>query len=186
MNVFRTLTEAPPTLRWYVGRVLSASLYARAFAGFGTGTTIVAPLKLKGTERIRIGSDCAVYERCWLEAEPGARLTIGDGVYLGHDVHVHAVDDVEIGAGSMLADGVLVNSGGHDAANAMATTRQGAIHIGRSVFVGQRAIVLGGVTIGDGAVIGAGAVVTRDVDAGATVAGVPARPLPSHTPSERA
>ena len=46
--------------------------------------------------------------------------------------------------------------------------------------VGSGAIVLGGVTIGRGALIGAGAVVTRDVAAGETVAGVPAR---VHTPA---
>ncbi|MGO7428998.1 sugar O-acetyltransferase, partial [Rhizobium ruizarguesonis] len=43
------------------------------------------------------------------------------------------------------------------------------------VWIGGCAIILGGVTIGDGAIVGAGAVVTRDVPAGATVVGNPAR-----------
>jgi acetyltransferase-like isoleucine patch superfamily enzyme len=43
--------------------------------------------------------------------------------------------------------------------------------------IGSGAIVLGGVRVGAGALVGAGAVVARDVPAGATVAGVPARAL---------
>jgi maltose O-acetyltransferase len=42
--------------------------------------------------------------------------------------------------------------------------------------IGSGAVILGGVTVGAGALVGAGAVVTRDVAAGATVTGVPARP----------
>jgi maltose O-acetyltransferase len=47
--------------------------------------------------------------------------------------------------------------------------------IGRDVWIGANAVVLGGVTIGDGAVVAAGSVVTKDVEPGAIVVGNPAR-----------
>lgn len=51
---------------------------------------------------------------------------------------------------------------------------KGAINIGNDVWIGTRALVLSGVTIGDGAVVGAGSVVTRDVLPYSIVAGAPA------------
>ena len=47
----------------------------------------------------------------------------------------------------------------------------------RGASIGSRAVLLGGVTIGEQALVGAGAVVTRDVRAGETVVGNPAAPL---------
>jgi maltose O-acetyltransferase len=49
--------------------------------------------------------------------------------------------------------------------------------VGRDVELGAGAVLLPDVSVGDGATVGAGAVVTRDVAPGATVVGVPARPL---------
>lgn len=49
--------------------------------------------------------------------------------------------------------------------------------VGNDVWIGGNAVILPGVTIGDGAVIGAGSVVTHDVAPGAIVAGNPAKPL---------
>lgn len=175
MNLATALTQSGPSLRWRLGQIMTNAVYKRAFAAIGHGTVIVKPLVLRGVERIRLGSDCAVYEGSWLAAEPGGQLSVGDAVYLGHDVHIHAVDDVTIGAGTMIADGALVHSGKHVTDDAMRVEGTGPITIGQGCFIGQRAVVLGGVTIGDGATIGAGAVVTRDIPAGTTAAGVPAR-----------
>jgi maltose O-acetyltransferase len=52
------------------------------------------------------------------------------------------------------------------------------VHIGENVWIGAGALILPGVTIGDDALIGAGSVVTRDVAAGVTVFGNPARTKP--------
>ena len=53
--------------------------------------------------------------------------------------------------------------------------------IKRSASIGTGAVILCGITIGEGALIGAGAVVTKDVDAFSVVSGVPARLLPNST-----
>lgn len=173
----RRLVEAPPSLRWHAGRLATALLYRRAFGHVGEGAVIVAPRVLRGVERISIGARCAVNAGAWLQTEGSGVLAIGAGTYLGHDVHLHALDPISIGAGCVLADGVLVATSDHDRSTRAAVHPSGPVRIGDRVFIGQRAVVLGGVTIGDGATVGAGAVVTRDVPAGSVVAGVPARVL---------
>lgn len=154
----------------------------RAFASIGHGSVIVKPLVLRGVDRITVGDRCSIYEGAWLQVEPGdpeVGITIGDDTYLGHSVHVHALAPVRIGSRCVLADGVLLNSGDHARADRHDVIPTGPITVGDDVFIGQHAIVLGGVSIGDGATVAAGAVVTRDVAPGATVGGVPARRIGS-------
>lgn len=55
--------------------------------------------------------------------------------------------------------------------------RLGNVHVGERSMIGAGAIVLPGVTIGDGAQVAANSLVTEDVPAGTTVAGIPATPL---------
>lgn len=183
MRLAQRLAEAPPALRWHAARVTSRVLYPRAFAAFGPGSVIVRPLVLRGTDRIHVGADVAIFPGAWLQCEDGGGpLTIGDGVYLGHSVHVHATSRVTIGDGCMVVDGAYIGNGGHDGQAQHAVVQTGDTVLGKNVFVGQRAVILGGVTIGDGAVVGAGAVVTRDVAAGAVVGGVPARVITDGRP----
>ncbi|WP_414689900.1 acyltransferase [Nocardioides sp.] len=162
---------------------MTALLYRRAFGRLGAGTVIVRPQRLAQVRRIHIGEQCAFYEGAWLACERArGPLTIGDRNYFGHRVHLHAFDAVTIGSDCVFADDAFVASSDHERGNPAGITGTGPITIGDKVFVGQRAVVLGGVTIGDRATIAAHAVVTRDVPADATVAGVPARVIGTHTP----
>lgn len=177
MTLTRRLTELRPGLRWRVGQIATGALYRHAFGSIGAGTVIVRPHKLQGVERIHLGAGCSVFEGAWLSSEPGGGdLRIGDRTYVGHDVHLHAYDPVTIGSDCVVADGVFVGSSDHDRDDRHRVHGTGAISIGDRVFLGQRCVVLGGVTIGDGATVGAHAVVTRDVAPGQTVVGIPARP----------
>lgn len=70
---------------------------------------------------------------------------------------------------------------GHDPYSPEFEDRGGPVGIGERVWIGYRAVVLPGVTIGDGAVVGAASVVTRDVEPFAIVAGNPARRIGDRT-----
>ncbi|QEH94694.1 hypothetical protein FV141_09875 [Dermacoccus abyssi] len=71
----------------------------------------------------------------------------------------------------------MVSTSDHDRRDRHRVHGTGPITIGDDVFLGQNVVVLGGVSIGDGATVAAGAVVNSDVAAGAVVGGVPAREL---------
>ena len=177
MNIAALIVEKQPSIRWRVGQLKTATLYRRAFKHVGQRTVITRPLILKGLDRISVGNDVVVLEGAWLQAEGAGELVIGDNTYLGHDVHLHAHDDLRIGRNCMFADGVYIGLTEHGREDKSQIIATGPVTVGDNVFIGQRAIVLGGVTIGDNAVIGAGAVVTKDVPESAVVAGVPAKEL---------
>ena len=80
-----------------------------------------------------------------------------------------------IGETVSISSGVWLVTGTHDMNDPLFPDKYLPIVIGNYAWIGARATVLAGVTIGEGAVIMAGAVVTRDVPPYAVVGGVPAR-----------
>lgn len=108
----------------------------------------------------------------------GYNIRLGSGVFLNFNCVILDVVEVAIGDGTQIGPGVQILTADHprDAATRATGLEWGRpIHIGRNVWIGGGAIILPGVTIGDDATIGAGSVVTRDVPAGATAMGNPAR-----------
>jgi maltose O-acetyltransferase len=109
----------------------------------------------------------------------GYNIRLGGGVFLNFNCVILDVVEVVIGDRTQIGPAVQIYAADHprDAATRRAGLEFGRpVRIGSDVWIGGGAIILPGVTIGDGAVIGAGSVVTRDVGAGATVMGNPARP----------
>lgn len=104
-------------------------------------------------------------------------LHIGKHVFINQGVTIAAETHIEIGPHSKFGEFVNIADSAYHAVAPGQSTRTASIKIGRNVWIGTRAIVLPGVSIGDHAVVGAGAVVSRDVPARTVVGGVPARPI---------
>jgi acetyltransferase-like isoleucine patch superfamily enzyme len=113
----------------------------------------------------------------------GAELIMEKGSGVSGTV-ICASKSIRIGEGTIAGSGAMIIDSDFHAldenlgwVDAYETTAQ-PIEIGNFVFIGARAIILKGVTIGDKAVVGAGAVVTRDVPDRYMAVGNPARILP--------
>jgi acetyltransferase-like isoleucine patch superfamily enzyme len=159
-------------------------------AGHGT------KLNLNATRTARrgnhsIGADC-ILQNVFSYDRREASIIIGNRTYIGKS-HLVAASNITIGDDAILSWGVTVvdhNSHAsdwelrkHDIPNWHQRKKDwtgikiAPVTIGSRVFIGFGASILKGVTIGDGAIIGAGSVVTKDVPAGATFGGNPARSI---------
>ena len=102
-------------------------------------------------------------------------LTLHDRSCLGDRTNAYTLGEIEIGARATIAQEVYLSTGSHDFSTTRIPLVVGKITIGEDVFIGARAFVMPGVTIGDRAVIGACSVVTKDIPADAIALGNPAR-----------
>ena len=124
------------------------------------------------------GTGCAL--RVPFHVDYGFNITLGDGVFMNFGGVILDVCPVVIGDRTQIGPYVQILTADHprDAATRETGAEFGRpITIGADVWIGGGAILLPGITVGDGAIIGAGAVVTRDVAPHATVVGNPARPI---------
>ncbi len=180
MGLFRKLLPA-----W---RLISARLGSRGTLNLGRKTRLESPLTLNGRGCVTIGERTALgYSLAprignganLLQArEKGSRIDIGPNCAFSNNVTIVAIMQVTVGEDCLVGDQVMiVDSDFHGIAPHLRRTpgESAPVHIGRNVWLGSRAMVLKGVTIGDHAVVAAGSLVTKDVPAGTLVAGVPAK-----------
>jgi putative colanic acid biosynthesis acetyltransferase WcaF len=121
----------------------------------------------------RLGSGCHIYAsaRIWAPWN----LECGSWACIADDAEVYNPVTVSLGEGVVVSQGAYLCAASHDYADPEFPLIHGAIVVGKRSWVAARAIVLMGVTIGEGSVIGAGSVVTKDVPPNTVCAGNPAR-----------
>jgi maltose O-acetyltransferase len=149
---------------------------ARYNASLGQAPSARHALLREGLGVVGLGVDVRPPFHC----DNGYNIRMGDGVFLNFNCVILDVCEVMIGERTQIAPGVQILTADHprdprQRARGLEFGRP--VRIGRNAWIGAGALILPGVTIGDDALVGAGSVVTRDVPAGATVVGNPARVL---------
>ncbi len=151
-------------LWWGVGRVpfhhIRRFFYRLFGMRIGSGSTIHMMARVYDPRYITIGKDTIIGERVSLD---GRRQMMGSKGAITIGDHVD------------IASEVMIWTAEHDLKSERWLAREEPVTIEDYVFIGPRAIILPGVTIGRGAIVAAGAVVTKNVEALDIVGGVPAK-----------
>jgi len=150
-------------LRWFTNRFVAQvpsrrlrHAWYRLFISLGPDANIMMGLCLRKMDNISLGARSNLNPDCLLDSRGGA-ITIGADVDIAPQVNIWTLQ--------------------HDPASPDFATKGGAVTIEDFVWVGNRAIILPGVTLGRGCVVATGAVVTKSVAPYIIVGGVPAKPI---------
>lgn len=133
-------------------------------------------LKLMDNSKFKFSNDLDIHTGAYISVDKNASLEIKGG-YINNDVRIYCFNSIKIGDKVAIAEDVIIRDSDNHPINGDYENVSKPIVIGDKVWIGMRATILKGVTIGDGAIIAAGALVNKDVPAGALVGGVPAKVL---------
>lgn len=155
---------------------------------------------LKGPDKIEIGTGCIFDKHLYLTAwgqfsihRESSLIVIGNACNFGAYNHITAINRIQIGDNCLTGKWVTISDNDHGITTLddlqkrpqdREVVSKGPVIIGTNVWIGDKATILGGVTIGDGAVIAANAVVTKNVPPYSVVAGIPARVIKSNLPEK--
>jgi acetyltransferase-like isoleucine patch superfamily enzyme len=129
---------------------------------------------------IQIADDVVIKEGARICAcNEHAQIRFGARTTVGYYTYIFASDSITIGEDCLIAPFVYIVDSNHGTRRNELINRQpnicAPITIGNDVWIGAKATVLAGVTIGDGAIIASGAIVNRDVEPYTIVGGSPAK-----------
>ena len=163
----------------YLLTLLRGLMNAGNLGGVFSRLSVMGRLKvIRSHGKIKLGTYVKLHNNVKLsvcgQPESNAVLEIGDYSSIGDRTEIHAGERVSIGAHTVISWDCCILDRDYHAFNADNEVKK-EVCIGNHVWIGCNALILKGVTIGDGAVVAAGAVVTKDVPARTLVGGNPAK-----------
>ncbi len=137
-----------------------------------------------GHNRIFIGSKVYINNGGWLACAPltgdtNARLSIGDGCYIGRFCHIYATSKIEIGKKVLMADKVYISDNLHSYENIelpvidQPIKQADAVIIGDGAWLGENVCIIGA-SVGKNSVVGSNSVVTKSIPDHCVAIGSPA------------
>lgn len=121
----------------------------------------------------RVGTRSTVFMHCTFDCTKG--FSIGDHSVVNSKCRLDARGGIRIGNNVGISQEVIILTADHDPGLSDFGGRNREVVIEDYAFIGTRAMILPGITIGQGAVVAAGAIVTKDVAPYTVVAGIPAK-----------
>jgi acetyltransferase-like isoleucine patch superfamily enzyme len=154
----------------------------RRLHAVGTNVIFERGAMIFHAENITIGSNVYIGHYALLKGYHRNEMRIGDNVWIGQHAFLHSAGGLTIGNNVGIGPAVRIHTARHEELGRVipivfADVSNGPVLIEDDSNLGVGSIVMPGVTIGRGAQVAAGAVVTRNVEPYAVVAGVPARLL---------
>ena len=151
----------------------------------GEQTVFYKGVSIHGISNIFLGKAINVHMYVTLSVwSKEGKLSIGDDVSIGTGCHITAINSIQIGNGVLMGKYVTITDNSHGSQSPEECLinpqdrllfSKGKVVIHDRVWIGEKATILPGVEIGEGAIIGANSVVTKDVEPYTIVAGNPAR-----------
>jgi len=131
-------------------------------------------IKMDKNSKMIINDNYSIYYGGDIEVFENAVLEVGLG-FINSNAKIRCKESIKIGNNCAISHDVTIMDSDFHAINTEGHQMTAPVVIGDHVWIGTRAMILKGVTIGDGAIIAAGSIVTKDVPAKCIAAGVPAK-----------
>lgn len=172
----------------YTYEVATARLWLTRVDFVGQGVRTLHAPRVENHGYISIGNNTllrSVMVPVELATGVGARLVIGEDVTINYGVSFGCMGQITVGNRCQFGPyAMIIDSQFHDVHDRSRRPAARPVTLESDVWVGSRACIMPGVTIGRGAVVGTGAVVTRDVEPFTVVAGVPAKEVQKLDPDK--